>query len=537
MSSPRRPGTALIGLRALLGVGLLLGFYLLVAILMVLVTGTMIALAVLVQAVFHQAGNFFLWLMLGASGGGAAMLRGAFGRMRSNRDAEPGGLRVTEADQPRLWAEVRALADEVRAPVPRVIRVVPDANAAVHQRVWLFGLIRGRVTLVVGAALFATLDRAELRAVLAHEFGHVSGGDTRLGPLVYRSQRRLERTVAALQGSDKALDAQLARVIGVYLRLCMRVTLAVSRSQERAADRSAARVAGPEALASALTAISAQSVLFQRFTVGFAVPLWKAGRYPTDLYGGLRAFIAEPCQREEAEKLREAALARPTGRWDSHPSLGERLALLAELPSAGPSGLPTAEAGLRRGAGSARDLLDRPDDLERVLSLEIAREITGLADPVPTDWDAAAEVYAAEVVGRAARAMTDAAVRVGGRWDVPGFDQALELLAAGRGHELVSVSAPGADAPGDRDPQVVRRRLERVLAFVFMTVLAAEHGGVWKTSWEARFELEWSGTPVGELVDRALDGPDGVAAVRAELGRPAVDLTPVPPLEEPVHAG
>ncbi|MFC5180376.1 M48 family metallopeptidase [Actinomadura harenae] len=526
-ASPRRPGTVLLGLRALLGVVLLFGFYVLVVMLLVLVLGTMVALAVLFHAVFRQSGNYFLWLMLGVSGGGASLMRGAFGRMRSNRDALPDGIRVTEADQPRLWAEVRELADEVRAPVPGMILIIPEANAAVHQRVRMFGLVRGRVTLAIGAALLSTLDRAELRAVLAHEFGHVSGGDMRLGPLVYRSQHRLERTVAALRASEKKLDTHLARVIGVYLRLCLRVTLAVSRAQERAADLSAARVAGPEATASALTATVEMTRLYGEFMGRFVLPLWKAGRYPTDLYGGLRAFAADPARQEEIEKFREELLTEPTGRWDSHPGHGERLALLAASPAGPPPGAAMT--------GTARDLLDRPDDLERVISMVFARLATGLDDPVPVDWDGAAEVYVREIT-RSSAALADAGIRVGGRWDVPGFDQALELLAAGRGAELVSGSAARSVPGGEPDPEAVRR-LRGAVAVAFTAVLAAEHGGVWKTSWTAGARLEWSGTPVAELVDLVMDGPDGVAAVRAELGRPAVDLTPVPPLEEPVHAG
>ncbi|MFC4910731.1 M48 family metallopeptidase [Actinomadura gamaensis] len=549
MSSPHRSGKALLGLRALLGVILLLGFYVLAVLLLVLVLGGVITIAVVFNVVVGIRGGFVFWILIAATGGGAALLRGAFGRTRSARKDDPGGLPVTEADQPRLWADVRELAAEVRAPAPGSIRLTPDANAAVHQRVWLFGLIRGRITLVIGMALLNGLDRAELRAVLAHEFGHVAGGDTRLGPLVYRSQRRLVRTIVALRGSGKGVDKFLARIFGLYLRLCLRVTLAVSRAQERAADRSAARVSGPETAAAALTAVGMAGELFEGFVQHYVTPLWRAGRYPVDLYGGLRAFTVASAGEDGLERLRERVLARPSERWDTHPSIGERLALLAELPAG------TASATVPD--GPARDLLDGPDEVERMVSLTAAREATGLPTPAPVDWDEAAAIYG-RLIARAGERLADAGVRIGGRWDEPGFDQALELLAAGRGAELAAAlqprspepSASGGEGPaaGGEGPasggegtalgtEAERRILHRALVTALPGVLAAGHDARWKPSWTTVVEIEWAGTPLAELADRALDGPDGVAAVRAELGRPAVDLTPVPPLEEPVHAG
>ncbi|MCP2335584.1 M48 family metallopeptidase [Actinomadura rupiterrae] len=524
MASSRRAGAGLLGLRALLGAVLLLGFYVLAAVLVVLVVGGIVGIALAFTLIFHVTGGFVFWFLIGTTGGGLALLRGAFGRMRAGRDG-PGGLAVSETVQPRLWAEVRELAAEVGAPAPRVIRIAPDANAAVHQRVRLFGLVRGRVTLVVGMALLNGLDRAELRAVLAHEFGHISGGDTRLGPLVYRSQSRLVRTIAALHTSGKGLDLFLARIVGLYLRLCLRVTAAVSRAQERAADASAARVAGPETTAAALTAVGMASELFASFTNQYVVRLWQAGRYPDDLYGGLRKFTLAAFAEGGLEQLRQRVLAAPSERWDTHPSVSERLALLAEMPASTKETVPDVPA---------RGLLENPDKLERTISLALARDVTGLPEPAAVDWDAAAEIYGRTVTRSGAR-LADAGVRVGGRWDEPGFDQALEMLAAGRGAELAAALHPKGAAALDAEDE--RRTLHRALVAALPGVLVAEHGARWKTSWTAVVEIEWAGTPITDLADMALVGPDGVAVLRAELGRPAVDLTPVPPLEEPAHAG
>jgi hypothetical protein len=44
------------------------------------------------------------------------------------------------------------------------------------------------MVLGIGVGLLAVLRVDELRAVLGHELGHLGGGDTRFGPVVYRAK-------------------------------------------------------------------------------------------------------------------------------------------------------------------------------------------------------------------------------------------------------------------------------------------------------------------------------------------------------------
>jgi len=43
--------------------------------------------------------------------------------------------------------------------------------------------------MVIGLPLMQIMTVSQMRAVLAHEFGHYYGGDTKLGPWVYRTAR------------------------------------------------------------------------------------------------------------------------------------------------------------------------------------------------------------------------------------------------------------------------------------------------------------------------------------------------------------
>jgi Zn-dependent protease with chaperone function len=89
--------------------------------------------------------------------------------------------------------------------------------------------------LAVGVPVMMVLDPNELASVLAHEFGHFHGGDTRLGPLVYRTRAAMARTLNAASGWVQG-------IFKAYASFYLSHSQGISRAQEFAADRLAARV-------------------------------------------------------------------------------------------------------------------------------------------------------------------------------------------------------------------------------------------------------------------------------------------------------
>ena len=63
---------------------------------------------------------------------------------------------------------------------PERIYLAPDVNAAVFQRGGLLGF-DGKRVLLVGLPLIDALTVRQLRAVIAHQFGHFYGGDSEVG--------------------------------------------------------------------------------------------------------------------------------------------------------------------------------------------------------------------------------------------------------------------------------------------------------------------------------------------------------------------
>ncbi|MFC5749126.1 M48 family metallopeptidase [Actinomadura rugatobispora] len=509
MSSNRRDGGPRLGLRAGLALALLLGFYVLALALMAALFGFFAVVALAIGAGDLPPGSALLAGL--AVGCGFAVVGGVLQSVRVVTAEIPAGIAVRPADQPRLWEAVRDLAAEVGAPAPDEIRLVPGVNAFVTQETRLLGLVKGKVILGVGLGLLSVVDRAGLRAVLAHEFGHISGGDTRLGPMIHRAGTAIQRTVEYLERDERFFKKGVAQVFRAYHRLFRRTTTAVSRAQERAADRASVRVAGAPAAVRALETIGVAAPAFGFFADRYVVPAWERGRWPEDMYGGFRAFYADPGRREEFDQAREVVLAAETGRADSHPSIGDRIRLITAMdeprPGPGPAGEEEPAWGLLTGRAEAE------------MALFAARTATGADGLKPITWERAADEVFGKLAAGAARTVGSAAIAIGGSWDRGGPDQVLALLAAGRGAEL----AEHLDASGDGE-----------MFYPVRAVLAAEiverHGGHWAVSWSGPTAVHWPGTPLDELVRLALEGPQGLAAVRAELGLPDAPLRELPPL-------
>ncbi|MFD0430254.1 M48 family metallopeptidase [Streptomyces zhihengii] len=203
------------------------------------------------------------------------------------------GLPVGEADEPRLWATVREVADDLSTRAPTKIVLTAETAATVTERTRLLGLVGGPLRLHLGVPLLQGLNEGQLRALVAHELGR-HATDSRLAALDARCQDRVARTLTlagrrpAGDGGDEhghvhgdTDDGHLhvfatgrpsgpaggrgsgithraaARVRATWARRCLRATLAAAHRRAYAADDAAVRVAGRDATASALRELHA----------------------------------------------------------------------------------------------------------------------------------------------------------------------------------------------------------------------------------------------------------------------------------------
>jgi hypothetical protein len=183
----------------------------------------------------------------------------------------------------------------------------------------------------LGLPLLNLLSISELRAVLAHEFGHFHGGDTKLGPVIYKTRGAISRTIAGLARNRSILQIPFS----LYGRMYLSVTHGISRQQEYAADELAAGVAGTRPLAEGLEKIHKFAPAHAVFWQNEYMPIMGSGYYAPMLDGFTR-FMEDPKVEEMSVKALEEqkaeSIAEPRG---THPPLGARLDAIRDLPAGG----------------------------------------------------------------------------------------------------------------------------------------------------------------------------------------------------------
>jgi heat shock protein HtpX len=249
--------------------------------------------------------------------------------------------------QPVENTELNAIVEELAArggmPVPKVYLIDSDQPNA-------FATGRNPENAAVAATrgLMRRLNRDEVRAVLAHELGHVRNRDS----LTMTITAALAGAIGMLAQSIFFLGAFGGRDdrnsplggIGALLVMilaplaAMLVQMAISRSREYEADRAGAELSGePRALASALHKISHAAA---------EIPNPRAEQNPASAH----LFIVNPLHGSGADNL-----------FSTHPSTENRIARLLEMEGAGHGSFtPAPQPSTRRGRSIFPETAPRP---------------------------------------------------------------------------------------------------------------------------------------------------------------------------------
>jgi Zn-dependent protease with chaperone function len=174
------------------------------------------------------------------------------------------------------------------------------------------------------------MTQSQLRAILAHEYGHFSNRDTAGGTLARRVQFSVAHMAYGLAASGQARWYNPAWLfVQAFNRLFLRITLGASRLQEILADRYAAMAYGARVFIKALRHIIHQSLVFN---AAAAHEIAQAREQERELHN---LYQLPPLQDEEkVEQLmaqEDEVIRRPTSPYDSHPAPRDRIELLESL--------------------------------------------------------------------------------------------------------------------------------------------------------------------------------------------------------------
>lgn len=246
------------------------------------------------------------------------------------------GLQATEEDQPRLFAELAAVAREIDTRMVDRVFLVPGSVVAVSQEgVGPFGLFGHRKRVLhLGVSILPWLTRDEFRSILAHEYAHFSRHD----PFVYRFVFQVSNTLANSMAVMKAAAGALNHVnpfyafYWLYLRGYALLSAGYSRSREFLADRRAVLAYGKEPFISGLRKICQEGDMFEYFAYSNTAQMLTEGKAFLNVFDCYREFREQPESVEHRIKSLQQILETKSTWFDSHPTLDERIAAADSFP-------------------------------------------------------------------------------------------------------------------------------------------------------------------------------------------------------------
>ena len=161
----------------------------------------------------------------------------------------------------------------------------------------------------LGLPLMSVLTVSQFRAVLAHEFAHYYGGDTSLGPWVYKTKMAMIRTFQTMGSlghlARYAILAILHLIISTILKwyfiVFLRAINLVSRHKEFRADELACLIAGRQPLIDGLRSIHGAAMAWPTYWNTELAPMLNDGAVPA-IGDGFARFIAIPTIHEAAAR-------------------------------------------------------------------------------------------------------------------------------------------------------------------------------------------------------------------------------------------
>ncbi len=246
------------------------------------------------------------------------------------RDEEP-GEKLDLGENPTLRAVLDGVAARIGTRPVDAVYMTPAAEVAVFERGGMLRQVSGKSErcLVLGAAVLDGMSVRELKAILAHEYGHFQNEDTAGGGFALAVRRSVMTMAMHLVRARAAsvLNPTWWFVRGFYA-VFLRVSQGASRLQEVLADRWAAFAYGPEAFSRGLTHVIDRTVRFDAHlsaTLDQVVPKKVA-------LANLYAFVPDaPIDPSKIEKAIAAAMNRPATPTDSHPRPVDRIAWVTRL--------------------------------------------------------------------------------------------------------------------------------------------------------------------------------------------------------------
>ena len=275
-----------------------------------------------------------------------------------------GLFEIKRNDEPALFAMIDEIVKQAETEFPKNVYLTYDVNASVFYDSSFWSMFLPiRKNLIIGLGLVNSCTKQELKAILAHEFGHFSQRSMKVGSYVYNVNQIIFNLVNDDESYQTAINkwANASGYFAIFAGLALKITqgikwilskmysfvnirhLALSREMEFHADEVAANIAGSVALEESLLRLDLAENSYNN-VISFYDGKIAESKTSKNIYREqffVMNFLATESEIETKNNLplvkpNEAGLFNKSklvieNQWASHPSTEDRLARLKKL--------------------------------------------------------------------------------------------------------------------------------------------------------------------------------------------------------------
>ncbi|MBW4468891.1 MAG: M48 family metalloprotease [Stenomitos rutilans HA7619-LM2] len=241
----------------------------------------------------------------------------------------PNGLKLERSHFPHLFGLIDDLTCKLQVPTIYHVLLTDEFNASVCQvpRLGILGWYESY--LILGLPFMQAISPDQFRAVLAHEFGHLSGNHSRFAGWIYRVRESWLNVLDRLQnGGNHGSTWFFKPFFNWYAPFFYAYSFVLARLDEYEADRCAAQQTSPQQAAEALLNIELQSQKLHYYWENVYEQVEHQIEVPAMVYSQLLSHLKTPIESNNYQTWLETAFARKTNLADTHPCLRDRLAAL-----------------------------------------------------------------------------------------------------------------------------------------------------------------------------------------------------------------
>lgn len=270
-------------------------------------------------------------------------------------------VEINQLQQPELFETIDELVAEVGTLKPKKVYISADVNASVFYDSSFWSMfLPVKKNLVIGLGLVNTVTKEELKAILAHEFGHFSQKTMKVGSYVYNVNQVIFNMLYENESYDNLIQkwADVSGYFSIFLAIAVKINqgiqwilrklydivnksyMGLSREMEFHADEIAASVTGFQPLKKSLLRMSLADNSYNN-VIGFYSGKIAENIISENIYrdqSSVVHFVSETnnltlthnlpdINLEEQSKYDKSKL-NITNQWASHPSIADRIARL-----------------------------------------------------------------------------------------------------------------------------------------------------------------------------------------------------------------